>query len=379
MNIAKGAAIAAAGVVVGVGLTVGVVFKLSQQGQIAESLPVASPTQATAATVAANLDRLETKNLIFQNVKISRYTGEAPAGSDVAGELYQVSATITNRSSETMSPSGLSGVTYKLRDSQDRKYQTADFMIGVGDEGLKSTDGVLPGQTREGITVGVFDVLPGATGLELGVNDGMFSDIKYVSPPQQVQAAASAPAASPILVSATAPAQPASQAASPIAAAAPNFDLLPPCDQIDSVAKSGKSVSEFLVAAGRVGSLPKYQTAIASICPWNAEQLVVADRVLNPPVVVVKPRVIRSSGVVEASSSRSSGSSSSSSSSSWTPAAPAPRWNNCNGIQEPGESYSGRCEAAQEAVDDGTASRRQKRIDNRPPDSDRPANGYSAQ
>lgn len=83
-----------------------------------------------------------------------------------------------------------------------------------------------------------------------------------------------------------------------------SFDQLGPCDQLDAVARSGKSVSQFLVAAHKVGDLNKYKAAIGSTCPWNAEQLQVADRVINPPVVVVKPRVIQRVETVRVESSQ---------------------------------------------------------------------------
>ncbi|MFM7427935.1 MAG: hypothetical protein ACKO7W_23550, partial [Elainella sp.] len=187
MNKVSGTALVAVGLLAGVGLTA-IGSRVSQiapqSGQVAPqsvASPVASPVAVQQAQPQSS-GLLETKNLAFRDIKIARYTGDVPDDSDVAGELYQVTATITNRSNETMSPSGLGGVSYKLKDSEDRKYQAADFLIGLGDDGLKSTDGILPGQTREGIIVGVFDVLPGATGLELGVNDGWFSDTKYVGP-----------------------------------------------------------------------------------------------------------------------------------------------------------------------------------------------------
>lgn len=331
MNIAKGAAYAAVGLVVGVGLTVGVLSgQRSPQGQVPASQRVTE-----SAEQQQKPDRLETKNLVFENVKITRYIGELPKGVDVAGELYQVNATITNRSNETLVPSGWNGVTYNLRDGQGRKFERAAFTIGLGDDGLKSTNGILPGQTRENITVGVFDVLPGATGLELGVADGMFASVKYVSPTQPQSSPQSVAAAVP--VSSPAPASPAA-APSPTTPAIVSFDVLSPCEQLDSIARSRKPVSEFLVAAARVNDLAKYQAAINSTCPWNAEQLQVADRILNPPVIVTAPVVTVSSGRSSSSSSGSSGGG-------------APAWNNCNGVQEPGERYSARCEGAQREND----------------------------
>lgn len=204
-------------------------------------------------------------------------------------------------------------------------------------------------------------------GLVAGVGLTMSSNFivkQYTELRQDIKAASqrSVPApASPILVSAS--------TSAPIAK---NFDQLTPCEQIDSISKSGQSVSEFLVAANRVNDLAKYKVAIGSVCPWNAEQLQVADRMINPPVVVVKQRVVKQSQVVEASSSGSS-------SNVKSVPAPAPAWNNCNGVQEPGESYSARCERAQELNDAGLGDAKTRRIDNRDWDTDRPANGYSAE
>lgn len=218
MNIAKGAAYAAVGLVAGVGLTVGVLSgQRSPQGQVSGSQQVTESIEQQQKP-----DRLETKNLVFENVKITRYIGELPEGADVAGELYQVTATITNRSNETLVPSGWDGVTYNLRDGQGRKFERADFTIGLGDDGLKSTNGILPGQIRENITVGVFDVLPGATGLELGVADGLFASVKYVSPTQP-QPTATQPVAAAAPVSSPASASP-TAAPSPTAPAVVSFD-----------------------------------------------------------------------------------------------------------------------------------------------------------
>lgn len=113
-----------------------------------------------------------------------------------------------------------------------------------------------------------------------------------------------------------------------------SFDQLSPCEQLDSITRSGKSVSEFLVASAKVGDLAKYRVAIGSTCTWNGEQLEVADRILNPPVIVTAP-------IIEVSGSSGSGSS------SGGRVTPAPGWNNCNGIRERGESYSADCHVKQ--------------------------------
>lgn len=145
--------------------------------------------------------------------------------------------------------------------------------------------------------------------------------------------------------------------ATPIAKAVPsnpvvvpvvNFDQLQPCDQLDSIARSGRPVSEFLVAANRVNDLAKYRVAIGSICPWNSEQLAVADRIINPPVVVLpSPVVIEAGSTVGSYQQFSSGD-------RVVPMPeiyPQPRWNNCDGTIDPGESYSSNCAQAQQFND----------------------------
>jgi hypothetical protein len=179
---------------------------------------------------------------------------------------------------------------------------------------------------------------------------------------QQTASSSPQPVATSTAVLASAP--------STTVAVVPSFDSLPPCNQLDSVAKSGKPVSEFLVAAARVNDLAKYQVAIGSVCPWNAEQLQVADRVLNPPVVVVKPQVVWQP------SSSSGGSSSGSNTMVIREPAPSSGWNNCNGVQESGESYSARCETAQEMNDAGVGNSWSGRVDNRPKMIDPGFGGY---
>jgi hypothetical protein len=179
----------------------------------------------------------------------------------------------------------------------------------------------------KGSAIAVAGLVAGV-GLTMGSN---FIVKQYTELRQDIKAASqrTVPApTSPILISAIS------------APVSKNFDQLTPCEQIDSISKSGQSVSEFLVAANRVNDLAKYKVAIGSVCPWNAEQLQVADRMINPPVVVVKQRVVKQTQVVEASGSGSS-------SSVKSAPAPAPVWNNCNGVQEPGESYSAACHIRQ--------------------------------
>lgn len=126
-----------------------------------------------------------------------------------------------------------------------------------------------------------------------------------------------------------------------------------------------------------MNDLSKYQVAIGSTCPWNAEQLQVADRVINPPIVVQHSTVVRQ---IESLSGNSAAARVE------LPLTPVQQWNNCNGIQEAGESYSARCETAQEMNDAGQGNDWSERVDNRPhrefdpgwnPRRQGPANGYS--
>ncbi|MFM7425124.1 MAG: hypothetical protein ACKO7W_09065 [Elainella sp.] len=325
MNKVSGAALVAVGLLAGVGLTaIG-----SRVSQVAPQNGQVTP-QAVASPVAAlpqRVDRLETDRAIFHNVAIVRYAGEPPTGVDVAGELYQVTASITNRSDKLLIPA----FTYNLRDGQGRKFEKAAWTIGLGDDGIKTGNGILSGQTRDGIIIGVFDVLPGATGLELGVTDGMFATTKYVSPPQQ--AAAQPLAQPPATTLVSAPASAPAAAVQPTAAA-PAFEILPPCDQLDAVAKSGKSVADFVKA-----DWAKYGGA-GSICAWHQPQIDVAYRLLNPPAPV--------RATARRSSSSGGGNSSGGSSGGTVVIQQAPQgFNNCNGRRDPGESYSAACESWQ--------------------------------
>lgn len=120
---------------------------------------------------------------------------------------------------------------------------------------------------------------------------------------------------------------------------AQNFEDLSMCDQLDAVAKSGKSVAQFIASSGRYSEFSAHVTAN---CNWNAEQLKQANAILNPPVITVKPKIIRPVVIEEPSVQ---------------PETPKPHpnphhpnpwpWNNCNGIREVGESYSVECHESQ--------------------------------
>lgn len=115
----------------------------------------------------------------------------------------------------------------------------------------------------------------------------------------------------------------------PTSTAAPNFEDLPLCDQLDAIAKGGKSVAQFIADSGRYG---EFASQVSTTCTWHSEQLATANSILNPPVV--QTRII--SQPVSTQSAASSGQS-----------APNRPWNNCNGIREAGESYSAACHEAQ--------------------------------
>lgn len=115
-----------------------------------------------------------------------------------------------------------------------------------------------------------------------------------------------------------------------------DFESLSPCEQMDAIAKSGKSVAQFIADSGRYS---EFEAHVNANCNWNAEQLQLADAILNPPVVTI-PRIVREETIVVTDPA---------------PQPPSPRpttppsgpWNNCNGIHEPGESYSVKCHEAQ--------------------------------
>lgn len=145
----------------------------------------------------------------------------------------------------------------------------------------------------------------------------------------QYLSAKSDTAAKPTEIAQTTPAQPAVAPAQPV-----QFESLPLCDQMDAIAKSGKSVAQFIVDSGRYSD---FAASVKTNCNWNAEQLQMANAILNPPVVTVQ-KIVRQKTVVVNDPA---------------PQSPAPQpvpqppiaqpWNNCNGIREAGESYSVRC------------------------------------
>ena len=73
-----------------------------------------------------------------------------------------------------------------------------------------------------------------------------------------------------------------------------SFDNLSPCEQLDSIARSGSPVSSYLVKASEVGSYSQYRMAIYGSCSWHIEQLKKADNILNPPAISVSPALVYS-------------------------------------------------------------------------------------
>ena len=138
-----------------------------------------------------------------------------------------------------------------------------------------------------------------------------------------------------------APSPPVAPVPSPAPQSSPSppadFDKLPLCDQLDGLAKSGKSVSQFIANSGRYS---EFAAQVTANCDWNAEQLKLADGILHPPAkkaVAQEPSLRRQSTEANESPVLSS-------------KVPTPRrspWNNCNGRQEVGESYSADCDARQ--------------------------------
>lgn len=134
--------------------------------------------------------------------------------------------------------------------------------------------------------------------------------------------------ASPVAV--TVAQRPARQSVTPV-----KFENLSPCDQLDAIAKGGKSVAEYIVGSG----YENYESQVKANCNWHNEQLAIAWSILNPPVVEVPVTTVYREEVIHSQ-----------------PSQPASQpvhssRNNCNGIREPGESYSASCQEAQQFND----------------------------
>jgi hypothetical protein len=159
---------------------------------------------------------------------------------------------------------------------------------------------------------------------------------------KELQTAPSSPMVAQAPMSAGTPTStvPATPQPSPTPAIEVKFEDLPLCDQLDSIAKAKKSVAQFIVDSGRYD---EFATQVKTKCTWNAEQLQQANAILYPPVQIVEREASsgwQSAEVNQHSTGRAS--------------VPQPKrraWNNCNGIQEPGESYSAECHAIQRRSD----------------------------
>jgi hypothetical protein len=187
-------------------------------------------------------------------------------------------------------------------------------------------------------------------GAALGINSYLSAKSELAS----VKAAQTIAPAQPISTAQLNPNTQATQVAATTAQPAPveNFESLSLCDQMDAIAKSGKSVAQFIADSGRYG---EFEANVRANCNWNTEQLNQAYAILNPPVITVQPKVV----VVD---------------SPRTAPQPAPNpipgkpWNNCNGIAEPGETYSPACDDAQTNNDLNPHPHHHDPIDNRPID-----------
>lgn len=214
-------------------------------------------------------------------------------------------------------------------------------------------------------------VIVAVTALTVGI--GAFGISAYLSMQSEL-AALQRNAGTPITpatpIASTQPPQP-PQPTQPVATnplPVKDFESLSPCEQMDAIAKSGKSVAQFIAGSGRYS---EFSAHVNANCNWNDEQLQLADAILNPPVVTI-PKIVREETVVVTDP---------------VPRPPAPRpttppsapWNNCNGIHEPGESYSVKCHEAQ-TWNDRHPDRPHDPRDNRVTDDfgdKAPANGYS--
>jgi hypothetical protein len=159
------------------------------------------------------------------------------------------------------------------------------------------------------------------------------------------------------------------------------FESLSYCDQLDAIARARKAVSQFIIDSGQFA---EYDWAIKSDCSWHVEQADLAYNTLNPPTVEtpisVQQELIYPSdsrhphhgqwlAAIEAQRKQSIQSAqdlaifNASFTDSSLPSTGyrepnrvsvdaidpgfSGAWNNCNGVQEPGESYSRNCHREQ--------------------------------
>jgi hypothetical protein len=137
-----------------------------------------------------------------------------------------------------------------------------------------------------------------------------------------------------------------------------DFESLSLCDQMDAIAKSGKSVAQFIADSERYD---EFEANVKANCNWNTEQLNQAYAILNPPVITIQPRIVERP-IVERPIVVNPPQP--------VPSKPIPgkSWNNCNGIPEPGETYSPACDDAQTNNDLNPDPHHHDPIDNRPID-----------
>lgn len=118
------------------------------------------------------------------------------------------------------------------------------------------------------------------------------------------------------------------------------FEQLSRCEQLDVIANQGDSVAKFIADSG----YSLYEPDVTANCNWHKEQLNIAYRILHPPVVHIDPVVVYSEPVYEDQYfSPVVENSYPSNHPTWSGSVNSGVWNNCNGIQEYGESYSSAC------------------------------------
>ncbi|WAL59072.1 hypothetical protein [Thermocoleostomius sinensis] len=67
------------------------------------------------------------------------------------------------------------------------------------------------------------------------------------------------------------------------------FEALSFCDQLDAIARDGKSVAKFVINSGM---LPEYDWAAKSQCQWHKEQVEVASYVAKHPAAAIVETVV---------------------------------------------------------------------------------------
>lgn len=121
------------------------------------------------------------------------------------------------------------------------------------------------------------------------------------------------------------------------------FEDLSFCDQLDAIAKGGKNVAQFIINSDYS---QKYLEAVLDDCGWHSEQAQVAALTIK---ALTAPEHIYPTNNAPRDDNDRFGS------------VDQGIWNNCNGIREPGETYSAACEISQKLE-----QRRQESLRNLP-------------